>query len=104
MPVSKSRGLQHKVYLEASSVLPTIPMPILFNLFINCPNSGIVRSLDKFADDRKIGRFVVGLDSCTNIQRELDNLEKWAKRNLMKFNKGKFNVLYLPHALVQTVS
>lgn len=28
-------------------------------------------------------------------QRELDRLEKWADRNLRKFNKGKFKILDL---------
>jgi len=34
-------------------------------------------------------------DRCAAIQRDFGGLEKWEERNLMKFNKGKFYILYL---------
>ncbi|GAB0184834.1 mitochondrial enolase superfamily member 1 [Grus japonensis] len=68
--------------------------PILFNIFSNGPDDGAECTLSKFADDTKLGRVADMPEGCAAIKKDLNRLEKCADRNLVKFNKGKFQVLH----------
>jgi len=52
-------------------------------------------TLSTFADDTKLGGVADTPEGHAAIQRDLDRLEKWADRNLIKFHKGKYQVLHL---------
>ncbi|CAM5075615.1 unnamed protein product [Natator depressus] len=69
--------------------------PVLFNIFINDLEDGVDCILTKFAEDTKLGGEVDTLADMDRIQRALDKLEDWAKRNLMRFKKDKCKVLHL---------
>ncbi|GAB0193764.1 mitochondrial enolase superfamily member 1 [Grus japonensis] len=52
-------------------------------------------TLSNFPDDTKLAGALDILDGCAATLRDLDMLEKWANRNLIKFNKGNCKVLPL---------
>jgi len=68
--------------------------PVLLNVFVS-KDSRVECNFSKFADDNKLSGAVDMLEGGDATQSDLDRLERWARANLMKFNKAKCKVLHL---------
>jgi len=86
-------GSMSKWKLVTNGILQGLMLePVLFNISVGDMDSGIERTLSKFADDTKLSGAVDMLEGRDAIQRDQERFEKWAHANLMKFNKAKCKV------------
>lgn len=67
--------------------------PIQINIFINDLDAGTKCIPSKFADNKKLGGVADTSHGCAAIQRDLNSLESWVERKVMKLSKRKCKVL-----------
>ena len=85
---------------RSAAVLSGIPQgsvlgPLLFVLYINDLPENIDSSVYLFADDTKLLRQVASLHDASTLQNDVEELESWSRKWLIKFNKEKCHVLSL---------
>ena len=82
------------------SVLSGVPLqgsvlgPILFLIYINDLDCGIINWILKFADDTKIFGNISTSDSHITLQDDLDKLWTWSNEWQMSFNVEKCKVMH----------
>jgi len=69
--------------------------PVLFLIYINDIDNGIVSKLGKFADDSKLCKSVDNKTDVNVLVNDLAKLEKWSDLWQMKFNVEKCSVIHL---------
>jgi hypothetical protein len=69
--------------------------PILFIIFINDIDEGLVSKITKFADDCKLCKSISNTEDVNILRQDLEKLSKWAKDWQMEFNVDKCSVLHM---------
>ena len=62
-------------------------------IYINDFPEGIKSFMSMFADDTKIRKKIEDEESCRELQKDLDRLQQWSEKWLMKSNASKCKVM-----------
>ena len=72
--------------------------PLLFIIYINDLDDGLVSKVSKFADDTKLGSNVAQLTGVESLREDLRKLGEWSEKWQMPFNLGKCKVMHIGSA------
>jgi ribonuclease P/MRP protein subunit RPP40 len=69
--------------------------PVLFLIYINDLDDGIISKIAKFADDSKLGKSLCSAADIRLLEDDLSSLEEWSVKWQMIFNVDKCSVMHL---------
>ena len=72
--------------------------PILFLVYINDLEKGLISKINKFADDTKLARAVGNKEEIKDLQNDLSKIVTWSEEWQMQFNVNKCSVIHLGHS------
>ena len=98
-------GRRQKVVVEGmesswEDVLSSVPQGtvlggILFSLYVNDIDEGVLAFLRKFVDDTKMASIIENEEDAMALQRDIDTMVEWSRKWAMVFNVGKCKVLHI---------
>ena len=71
--------------------------PLLFIIYINDLDQGLMSTISKFADDTKIGINASDDLAVEQLQRDLNKIGDWSEKWQMPFNLDKCKVMHVGH-------
>ena len=73
----------------------TVLDPLLFSLYINDIMAGTESEIRLFADDCVCYRQIDGIEDTSKLQKDINQLGKWARKWGMRFQPVKCNIMQL---------
>ena len=71
--------------------------PLLFIIYINDLDLGLVSKISKFADDTKMGINADSDAAVKQLQEDLRKVGEWSKKWQMPFNLDKCKIMHIGH-------
>ena len=98
----RQRVSVNKTLSEWAEVTSGVPQgsvlgPVLFLVYINDIDLGVISKLSKFADDSKLCKNICTDADREALQQDLDRLNEWSQKWQMKFNVDKCSVIHIGH-------
>ena len=88
---------EYSNWVDVKSGVPqgTILGPIIFLCFINDISYNIDSTIRLYADDCILYRPIHSIEDCKLLQKDLENLDKWANSWLLDFNVNKCKIMQM---------